>query len=67
MGTNTKLNATRTAKLLPLALSQQRKNAMTRKKNVFVRAFDAVIEGRTRHAAREIARYRDRFEGLNRF
>jgi len=40
---------------------------MTKKKNVFLRAFDAVIEGRTRQAAREIAHYRDRFEGLNRF
>jgi len=40
---------------------------MTKKKNVFVRAFNAVIEGRARQAAREIALYRGRFGDLNRF
>lgn len=35
---------------------------MPDKKNVFLRAYDAVIESRMRHAQREIATYRDMFE-----
>ena len=34
---------------------------MTKSKNMFVRAFDAVIEGRARSAARDVAEYRKRF------
>ncbi len=40
---------------------------MANSKNIFVRAFDAVIEGRTRQAKREIEAYRERFKSLNRF
>ncbi len=40
---------------------------MANSKNIFVRVFDAVIEGRTRQAQREINAYRERFNTLNRF
>ncbi len=35
---------------------------MTKSKNLFVRAFDAVIEGRVRSTARNVAIYRKKFD-----
>jgi len=40
---------------------------MANSKNIFSRAFDAMIEGRTQQAKREIQAYRERFTTLNRF
>ncbi len=40
---------------------------MTNSKNIFVRAFDAVIEGRMRSTARNVAHYRKQFNLDNRF
>ena len=35
---------------------------MSKSKNLFVRAFDAVIEGRMRSTARNVAAYRKKFD-----
>ncbi len=40
---------------------------MAGSKNFFVRAFDAVIEGRMRSTARNVAEYRKKFDLPDRF